>query len=189
MRTRTKEFTNVALRYLGVAGFAGTVLVAPNSAKALQMFLEPALKMLDEPEKHRIYRILKRQGYVQVDRDELGYRLTITPAGAHRLQSELLKNITIPTMSKWDKTWRLVCYDIPSEKKAQRYELLGHLHRLGFVMIQKSMWIHPHSCFEAIAQITDALLLKQYVTVLEVNKFDTYTTKKLIHHFQYTIRL
>lgn len=44
---------------------------------------------------------------------------------------------------KWDEKWRLVVYDIQESKSRLRYRLRSELRRLGFVHVQKSVWITP----------------------------------------------
>lgn len=190
MRTLTKQLVHNSLLVIGYAGFTGVLVVAPNATQAYGSILIKTLEALDISEKERIYRNLRRQGLVQIDRvDNKNYRLTITPAGAHRLAKELLDEITVPPMKKWDGKWRLVCYDIPISKNQERFEFTRHLNRMGFTLVQKSMWAHPHSCIEQIEAITDSLAIKRFVTILEATKFDKYTTKKLIKRYQNIIHI
>jgi DNA-binding transcriptional regulator PaaX len=185
MKTPMKKAVHASLKIIGLAGFAGTVVVAPNATAAVGKLLVTVTKPLDIPERERIYRNLKRQGLVQIDKvEKASYRLTITPAGAHRLTSESLSDIEIPKMKKWDGKWRLVCYDIPAGKNIERRTLAKHLHRMGFTALQKSMWVHPHECIEQIEQITDSLTIGRYVSVMEVVKLDRYSTHRLISTYQ-----
>ncbi len=173
MKTPTKKALHSSLKIIGLAGFTGTVIVAPNATIAVGKLLESVMKPLDIPERERIYRNLKRQGLVQIDKAEKdSYRLTITPAGAYRLTSESLDDIVVPRMKHWDGKWRLVCYDLPSNKKSERYELTKHLKRMGFFPLQKSMWVHPYIFLGQLDQITKTLLITNFVTVLEVTKLD-----------------
>jgi len=190
MKTTTKKALHRSLKIIGLAGFTGTVIVAPNATAAVGKLLESVMKPLDIPERERIYRNLKRQGLVQIDKAENdSYRLTITPAGAHRLTSETLDEIEVPKMKKWDGRWRLTCYDIPAGKNVERRALAKHLQRMGFTMLQKSMWVHPHECIEQVGQITDSLGISRYVSVVEVVKLDEYSTKKLISKYQTTVSI
>jgi len=43
----------------------------------------------------------------------------------------------------WDQHWRLVIFDIPNERNAERERLRRYLHRKDFGCLQKSVWISP----------------------------------------------
>lgn len=44
---------------------------------------------------------------------------------------------------KWDGLWRLVVYDISEGEKNLRARLRTKLRRLGFIFVQKSVWVCP----------------------------------------------
>jgi phenylacetic acid degradation operon negative regulatory protein len=44
---------------------------------------------------------------------------------------------------KWDGTWRLVVFDIPTGQNKQREKLRRHLKENGFGYLQDSVWITP----------------------------------------------
>jgi phenylacetic acid degradation operon negative regulatory protein len=43
----------------------------------------------------------------------------------------------------WDGQWRIVIFDVPTEKNAQRERLRRYLRDKGFGYLQKSVWISP----------------------------------------------
>jgi len=43
----------------------------------------------------------------------------------------------------WDGFWRLVIFDVPLLRNAQREELRRHLRRRGFGCLQQSVWVTP----------------------------------------------
>lgn len=189
MRTRSKQLIHDSLRVVGLGGFVGVMIIAPNALQALEKLLGKQVKELNTPERQRIYRVLKRQGLIQLDKEGEGYRIAITPAGAHRLSEELLDNLIVPNMGKWDGHWRLVCYDIPSGRNKERYTFTHHLNRMGFTMLQKSMWVHPHECISQIEEISSSLRLSRYVSVMEVVRLDTHSTKRLISRYESIIKI
>lgn len=68
--------------------------------------------------------------------------------------------------SAWDKKWRVVMFDIPETHKKARDGFAANLKRVGFVKIQKSVFVYPHQCFEELEVLMDFHNVQQYVTCL-----------------------
>jgi DNA-binding transcriptional regulator PaaX len=105
--------------------------------------------------------------------------VTLTPAGAYRLSESILNDLVIPASKRWDRKWRMITYDIPASKSHERYVFVSHLKRLGFCMIQKSVWFYPYPCIDIIEAITESLGISRYVTIAEVSELDRSTESKL----------
>lgn len=178
----TRETINGTLRVLGVAGFTGIVIVAPNATQGLSILLR---RSAVKPDNYgRLLMELKRRGLVYiVAGDDNDYRYSLTPAGAHRLQKLGIDELNIPAPRKWDRKWRLVSFDIPVKQSRQRAYLTGHLQTLGFVMLQRSMWVHPFPCFEQIEKIAGYYNLLRYCSFMEIERLDSLSTKRLLKHF------
>ena len=190
MKTTTKKYIHVALKTLGLVGLGATVIVAPNAVRAIGQMLLSVDNHFDPKETERIYRNLTRSKLVEVRSKSTGnYEISLTPAGAQKLVQLNAESIVIPQMKKWDKQWRLVCYDIPVSKNSERVELKYHLQRMGFTMLQKSMWVHPHECFEQIHEISDSLGINRYINILQVIKLDEFTTKRLLRIYEPIIQV
>jgi len=185
MESTTKVLVYKCLKKIGLNGFSGNITTAHSSYIALENIVGSMLTNESEVNRQKIYRNLTRQILVHIAKETaISYRVTITPAGAYRLTKASLDEIVIPSMDKWDGKWRLVSYDLPSSKKSERYELTRHLNRMGFLLLHKSLWVHPHACFEQLDRLLDALIIKKYVAFFEVAKFDTITSKVLMDKFQ-----
>jgi phenylacetic acid degradation operon negative regulatory protein len=48
----------------------------------------------------------------------------------------------------WDGNWRLVLFDVPTGKNAERERLRRYLHRRGFGCLQGSVWVTPDPLVE-----------------------------------------
>jgi DNA-binding transcriptional regulator PaaX len=95
------------------------------------------------------YRLLK-SGYIISERrnHDLYIRLTEKEKRtAGWLQIDALK---IKRPKKWDGKYRLVIFDISQLKRIYRDALRGKLRELGFVRLQKSVWLHPFDCKDEI---------------------------------------
>ena len=61
----------------------------------------------------------------------------------------------------WDGLWRIVIFDIAQLKNLQRNAFRGKLKELGFVSLQKSVWVHPYSCHDEIVLLREFFGLSQ----------------------------
>jgi len=69
--------------------------------------------------------------------------------------------LEIKKPKKWDGMWRLVIFDIPQLRNAQRNAFRGKLIELGFVPLQKSIWICPYQCGDEMALLRDFFELSE----------------------------
>jgi DNA-binding transcriptional regulator PaaX len=132
----------------------------------------------------RVLAELKRQGLVHITQDEDRVRYTVTPAGAHRLQLMILDDINIEIPKKWDKKWRVVSFDVPANQSKQRAAFTQKLQKYNFIMLQKSVWVHPAPCFDQIEQLASYYNIMRYCTLLEVSRMDELTVKRLLGRYK-----
>lgn len=173
----TKEGIRVALKMLGEFGYTGIVL--PRNKKLIGLSLYLRDSPIDKSSLERVCAELLRQSLVQLDIHDDGLRLTITPAGAMRLISIGINELSIAPMRPWDKKWRLVTFDIPASKSSGRQYFYKRLKQLGFVMTQKGLWFHPYDCSEIIRQVADYCGLARYISIFEVSSLDPSTRRIL----------
>lgn len=106
---------------------------------------------------------LKYRGYVAV-RDGV---ITLTPKGRDRVKGQQLGTIALDTTQPWDGRWRVIIWDVPEQKRAQRDRVRTILKKLGFVRIQRSVWVTPHPCRDQIAQLRNEVGLAVGLIYLE----------------------
>jgi DNA-binding transcriptional regulator PaaX len=177
----TKAAINSALGVLGVAGLAGVTIVAPNAAQGLALLLKKS--PAKNSDYKRILGELKRQGLVHIIQNDEQWTYMLTPAGAHRLQRVVIDSLNIPKPAKWDKKWRLVTFDVPIRQSKARAYFTSHLQSLGFMMLQRSLWVHPFPSFDQVEQIGGYYNVLRYCTLMEVDRLDELSTRKLLRHF------
>lgn len=178
----TKRTINIALRVLGVAGLAGITIIAPNALQGLGPLLKRT--SVKDSDYARLLKELRRQGLVHITQsvDEVHY--TLTPAGAYRLQEIIVDELVIPRPSKWDRRWRLVAFDIPIVQSRSRQKFVDKLRALNFIMLQKSLWVHPFPCFDQIEQLAGYYNVFRYCSLMEIDRLDELAARKLLRHFQ-----
>ena len=60
---------------------------------------------------------------------------------------------------KWDGKWRVILFDIPTDKESQRQAFKKRLKNIGAYMVQKSVFAFPYPCQEEIGDLCPDLEL------------------------------
>lgn len=182
MALDTRQLVITSLKIIGAGGLMGVAAVAPNTVMAFEK-----LGVFDTQnpnhKRHRLLAELRRQGLIFESTDGDQMRLQLSVKGIHRLQRIEIEELTINNPRTWDKKWRMVMFDIPTRRQESRYLLTSQLRRLGFVMIQRSFWVHPHPCFEVVEKVVVYANVQQFVSVAEISRIDETTTKRLLRHY------
>lgn len=181
MYMRTTEAINETLKVLGASGFSGVSVTAKSPLLGLTDLLKtsPASKANPEALLHE----LRRQGLVHVSAEKSKIHYTITPGGVHRLQNVLINELSIEMPKKWDGKWRLITFDIPLSHSKQRAAFVRKLQTWGFMMLQKSVWVHPADCSVQIEELASFYNVFRYCSLLEVSLADELTARRLHRHF------
>lgn len=99
-------------------------------------------------------------------------KMTLGDNGKKRILEYKLEEMKIKEPFEWDGRWRMVLFDIPSNKKKLRDIFRFHLKRLGFHQYQKSVFIHPYVCKEEINFLLEVYDARRYVRQLLVSEVD-----------------
>lgn len=102
---------------------------------------------------------LRKAGCIRFQKRNHQIYISLTAEGKEKagwLQIDALK---IKRPRKWDRKWRIVIFDIAQLKKIYRELFRGKLKELGFVPLQKSVWIHPFDCRDEIELLKDFFAL------------------------------
>jgi DNA-binding transcriptional regulator PaaX len=169
----TSALIDGMLRSIVVGGSLSLALIAPNLIRVLDKPTRTYFKSLDrraqERELRRLMEYIYRRGLVT---EKYEHGLELTAAGKRRLQQVDFDNLTVQRPTKWDHRWRLVLFDIPATKNANRILLTTKLRLLGFQLLQQSAWTHPYSCRGEIEIVCNAYGVNKYVTYLETSHID-----------------
>lgn len=179
----TRHYVYRALKAIGENGFDGVTLRAKSTSIALEQL---GVIPTDTPAtvRHRIMQELRRQALITETRpDPTTLTLQLTVHGIHRLQRLELDTLSIATPDEWDGIWRMVTFDIPARRHESRYIMTSQLRRLGFVLLQNSIWLHPYPCFAHVETIVTYANLAQYVSLAELRRLDPLSEKRMLRHF------
>lgn len=72
----------------------------------------------------------------------------------------------------WDGKWRLVIYDVNKLKKAKQENFRRMLKLMNFYLLQKSVYLTPYKCEEAIEYLREYFNLGEEVLFLEISKLE-----------------
>ncbi len=169
---RNKKFVNVTHVILAIIAIAGFTTAAPG----IGILAKPLL--MKKPHKdtlrQRLYD-LKHSGYIQ--KDPRGYRLT--KKGQKRLQRYEIKTLVIQKKQRWDKRWRIVLFDIPESRSADRNAFRQALKNLGFYPLQESVFLHPYPCEAEVLLLCRQHRLQRYICFLEAENLPTVSEKTI----------
>lgn len=108
-------------------------------------------------------RHLKKQGYVETDRNGGLTSVKISIKGK-------IKNIENPLDNRLDGKIRAVSYDIPEVHNNKRKQFCRSLKRIGYIQLQKSLWVCKYCKAEEIDLLIDDLGLNDYVVYFVIEK-------------------
>jgi hypothetical protein len=144
-RIQKEGLTKKILGYLGetlknLFELGVTIVFDPHSLmRGFSLYHYPSLpKPVAQKMIQQRINTLKRKGYLK--KTEAGWELT--PKGRIEIIKIILwKKIEI---KKWDGKWRVIIFDIPEMSRRDRDFLRRELKWIGFVELQKSVWIFPY---------------------------------------------
>lgn len=123
----------------------------------------------------RSVRRLVERGLLEVKVRKGQEFLSLTEKGQQTLVRFARDELILKKPKVWDKKWRVVIYDIPEDRKSLRMELKRVLEGLGFVMVQKSVWVHAYPCEDLLLLLKAEFRLGKEVLYLVVNRIENDT--------------
>jgi len=96
--------------------------------------------------------------------------IILTEKGKLKALEGKIDELEIKIPKTWDKLWRVVIFDIPEEKRRARDVLRERLKKLGFLELQKSVFIFPYKCKDEIEFVVEIFEIRKYVRYLVVKE-------------------
>lgn len=116
---------------------------------------------------------LKRLGFIKEYFKNKEKSIELTAKGKKYLKRYLAGELIIKKPAIWDKKWRLVIFDIPNDKKAERDVIRRKLERLGFLKLQESVYVFPFECLNEINLIKGLYFLSPYIQYIVAERVET----------------
>ncbi|MDD5396704.1 MAG: CRISPR-associated endonuclease Cas2 [Candidatus Moranbacteria bacterium] len=163
----TKTFKSPIKRKILLLLAGGVALGFARNPKSQRRAFRTLKKDWQEINKQYLYRVMnefKQERLVDYVEQEDGVtKIVLTEKGKLKTLKFEIDAIKIPKPLKWDKKWRVVMFDIPEKRRAERNILREKLKDIGFKEIQKSVFIHPFPCLKEVNFITEYFQLRNLV--------------------------
>ncbi len=115
---------------------------------------------------------LRRKKFVTVLRREGGWNLRITDRGIERLLALAYHSLRIKKISPWDKTWRLVIFDIPNDNRWARDCFRRKLKSMRFHRLQKSVFVSPYPCEQEVKFLGRLFDVSRCIRIVETKALE-----------------
>ena len=160
----------------------GILIIAGSSPYFVRALIKNlcSLKKYNRQQISSTFSRLKKQGLIEIKNDGKQIYIPLTKNGRKRAGWYQINDLKIAKPKKWDKKWRVVIFDIPHNYRLAREALRGKLKQLGFIQLQKSVWIHPYRCRVEIKLLRNFFgLKKEHVRIIIAEEIeDDFKLKK-----------
>lgn len=171
------NYKEIVLKVVFLSVVVSVSVVAPNALKMFDLFFERGKrKSSDTFRLRKETQKLIRSGFIKIENK----KLKLTNKGIFELSK--YKDVLVKKPKKWDKNWRVVIFDIPDKKKKSRDLIRLHLKQIGFLQMQKSVWVYPFPCDEIIKLIKNHFGMSVEVVYMIVRKIEN--DKQLKNYFK-----
>jgi DNA-binding PadR family transcriptional regulator len=147
------EIAKDVLYWLTVAGAITIAATSPYFGTNLLKGFKKWIKNRKNQKPKKIYDTfyrLKKAGCILMERKDHDIYISLTEKGKKMAGWLQIDALEIKRPKKWDGKYRIVVFDISQLKRIYRDAFRGKLRDLGFVKLQKSVWIHPFNCRDEI---------------------------------------
>ncbi|MCK6462512.1 MAG: hypothetical protein L6Q29_01690 [Candidatus Pacebacteria bacterium] len=128
-----------------------------------------------EIERSRLYRIVGEfynGRLVDYKENKDGFvNIVLTKEGERKALKFKLDEMEIKKPKRWDGEWRIVIFDILEKFKKAREALRRKLRELGFLELQKSVFVLPYECEDEINFIVEIFLIRPWVRFIRAKNF------------------
>lgn len=166
-RTRKVNLQKIILSTVEIGGMLALATLAPNVLGAMgKLGLMPHQRQTESIMSARTRLIQK--GFLKYKN---GF-LEITPLGRRFLQKKTLIDNYKNQKKKWDGRWRVLIFDIPENRRRDRDHIRQTLIDIGFVRLQKSVWVFPYDCEEFVTLLKADMKIGKNVLYMIVDAIE-----------------
>lgn len=167
-----RNLSDIILFALALGVLPGLVLVGAAMGNAVKIikFHDKNKKFKDRQIRNSI-NYLHRRNLIEYtsNKDGVG-NIRITKKGKEKIRSFSIEYLKVEKQKKWDGKWRVVMFDFPVRYKKVRNSFRFKLKQIGFIQLQKSVWIYPYPCTDELLFIADYYKVSKYVDILTVEE-------------------
>lgn len=123
---------------------------------------------------HRAVHVLKHRKLIEIIEENDGKtKVKLSNKGESRIKELCFQNLRIKKPKKWDGKWRALIFDIPTYPKAYnraREALRLKVKQLGFVQLQKSVWVCPYECEDEILFLSEIYNVEKFIEIFTIER-------------------
>src|SRR3990167_10237133 len=161
------------LRLAAVGGLTAAVLFAPNAVQLFDKPLQKYFKKLDQRAREReLRRTITYMKHYRLVTGDYEHGLQLTAKAKQRLERISFDEAFILHPKTWDKKWRIIFFDIPEPEKSNRDAFAAKLRRLGFKVLQRSVFVHPFPCRKQVEKVAEHYGVTRFVSYIETDHLD-----------------
>ncbi|KKQ04768.1 MAG: hypothetical protein US25_C0038G0005 [Candidatus Moranbacteria bacterium GW2011_GWE1_36_7] len=161
-----------AAKFLLMTLALGGIVFAGALAPGLAMMMDDPRKKRRYPKRktQQVFSMLKHRKLIKVIKEKDGsVRVELTNKGKKRVREFCFDSLVIEKAKKWDGKWRILMFDIPTKPKIYnnaRNALRDKIKELGFVQMQKSVWVYPYECEDEILFLAETYSVEKFIDML-----------------------
>jgi len=161
------KLTAKILELLG-EGFALGMTRNRSQKRALHEKCDEVWFTIDHKQLYKTLERFKMRGLIETIKMANGMeQIRLSGFGKAQRLKKKLDALEIESKKKWDKKWRIVMFDVPESRKTIRDALRRKLKQLGFAEFQKSVFVFPYPCDDAINFVINFFDIAENVYMLE----------------------
>lgn len=183
-KIKRQNIKKVVLGVIAAAGILGVMAVAPNAIQALAMLGGGRRHRRTNPKYsvNQAFSRLLQERMIIVDKNERGKFVKLTERGKRQLRVWREYKYFIEKQKKWDGKWRVIIFDIKTKRNSVRDKLRKTLKHIGFIQLQRSVWVYPYDCEDFIILLKADFKIGKDVLYMVVDKIENDETIK--YHFK-----
>jgi DNA-binding transcriptional regulator PaaX len=171
MRVKGADVTKAILTAIEIAGVLTIAIVAPNLIGAFGSFYKPARRFKSQ-QIRRALKYARGSDLVMMGKEGDKTTIRLTKEGRQKLLKYKVEDMKLSRSKHWDRKWRLVFSDIPEKYKTNRDTFSQKLKEIGFMPLQKSVWIWPYECSDEIDFLKELYEVRSFVRTATADKLD-----------------
>lgn len=187
MKERYSIITKEILLMIALAGMIVIASTSPyflvNIARAIIKNKKYGKNKINEQKITRSLRKLRESRLIIVKEKQDGkFLIQLTDKGKRKVEEVNIEKLEIKKQKIWDKTWRIIIFDIPDRKKNARDALRQKLQELYFYQLQKSVFVCPYPCEKEVHFLCEFFDITSCVNIITAQKI--HDDIKLKNHFK-----
>ena len=168
MKSETKQKIIILL----LSGIAMGITRSPRGYFKIAGNIPNEFREIERKKLLRIMREFYNDRLVDYKEDKDGFvEIVLTKEGENKALKFKIDEIKIKKPLKWDGEWRIVIFDIPEKFKKAREALRMKLKELGFLELQKSVFVLLYECEDEINFIMEVFLIRPFVRFVRAKSF------------------